>query len=55
MTYNSNTIIANITKATSEHHNNDTNHHMIIMMHKQIGILGEYWIQDMKNEKYCEW
>jgi hypothetical protein len=55
MTYNSNTIIANITRATSEHHNNDANHHMIIMMHKKIGILGEYWTQDMKNEKYCEW
>jgi len=42
MTYNSNTIIADITKAVNEHHNNDTNHHMIIMMLKQIGILGEY-------------
>ncbi len=50
-----NTIIANIIRAVSEHHNSDTNYHMIIMMHKQIGILGEYWTQDMKNEKYCEW
>jgi len=40
MTYNSSTIIANITKAVSEHHNIDTNHHMIIMMHTQIDILG---------------
>jgi hypothetical protein len=55
MTYNSSTIIANITRVVSEYHNSDTNHHMIKMMHTQIDILREYWTQDMKNEKYCEW
>jgi hypothetical protein len=54
MTYDSSTIITNITRAVSEHHNSDTNHQMIIMMHTQINILGEYWTQDVKNEKYCE-
>jgi hypothetical protein len=55
MTYDLSIIIANIIKVMNEHCNNDTNHHMIWTMHKQIGILGEYWTQDMKNEKYCEW
>ncbi len=52
MTYDSSTIIANITRAMNEHHNIDTNHHMIIMMHTQVDVLEEYWTQDMKNEKY---
>ncbi len=51
MTYDSNTIIANITKTMNEHHNNDTNNHMIRMMHTQINILRKYWTQDMKSEK----
>jgi hypothetical protein len=55
MTYDSSTIIANIIRVVNEHHNNNTNDHMIRMMHTQIGILGEYWTQNMKNEKYCEW
>jgi hypothetical protein len=55
MTYHLGTIIANIIKVMIEHHNNDTNHLMIKMMHTQINILREYWIQDMKNEKYYEW
>ncbi len=39
MTYDSSTIIANITRAMNEHHNSDTNHHMIVMMHTQVDVL----------------
>jgi hypothetical protein len=52
MIYDSSTIIANITRVVNEHHNNNANHHMIRMIHTQIHILGEYWIQNMKNEKW---
>jgi hypothetical protein len=55
MTYDSSTIIANITRVLNEHHNNNANHHMIKVMHTQINILGEYCTQNMKNEKYYEW
>jgi hypothetical protein len=51
MIYDSSIIINNIIKVVNEHHNNNTNHHMIRMMHTQIGILREYWTQNMKNEK----